>query len=226
MYVVLMRTLLLFIIIVLVMRLMGKRQIGQLQPAELVVTILLSEVASQPMLEPDLPVLYSVVSLILLTGFELLLSFVSLKSAKVRSILQGNSVVIIRDGVIQYEQIKRLRYTMDDILEALRQKDVFDISEVEYAVAETNGSLSVFLKPPYRTVSNQEIRCTVKDTGVPIAVVEDGELLENSILESGLDVAALNRMLKKKGIALENVLLVTVNKANEFVIYGKDGKQK
>ena len=103
------RTLLFFALIIVVMRLMGKRQIGQLQPAELVVTILLSEVAATPMLDRDIPLLHSLVTLMLLTGFELLLSFLSMKSAKVRTVLQGNSVVIIRNGVIDYAQIKKLR---------------------------------------------------------------------------------------------------------------------
>ena len=224
MYIVLIRTVLLFVVIIAVMRLMGKRQIGQLQPAELVVTILLSEVAATPMQDTDMPLLYSFVSLMLLTGFELLLSFLALKSTKMRTLLQGNSVMIIRNGEIQYEQIRKLRYTIDDILESLRQKDVFDISEVEFAVAETNGNLSVFLKPPFRTFTTGDAKCIPADNGVPSAVVVDGELLQSGLQASGMNEKKIDEILKRKKTDCRDVLLMTVDGAGNCRIYGKDGK--
>ncbi len=224
MYTVLVRTVFLFFVIIAVMRLMGKRQIGQLQPAELVVTILLSEVAAEPMLNTDMPLLYSVVTLMLLTGIELLISFVSLKSTKMRTILQGNSVVIVRNGVVLYEEITKLRYTVDDILEALRQKDVFDISEVEFAVAETNGSLSVYLKPPFRTATAQDVGNVPEDDGVPVAVVADGEFVQNGLKESGMTEKRLLSVLKKRKMQKKDVLLMTINGAGRIILFGKDGK--
>ena len=144
------RTLILFVVIIFGLRLMGKRQIGQLQPAELVITILLSEIAATPMQDNDISMLNSVVAIMILVSLEIIMSAISLKSMSFRGLLQGNSIVIIKDGVIDPGQMKRLRFTLDDLLEALRQKDVFDIEEVEYAVVETNGTLSVLLKPCYR----------------------------------------------------------------------------
>lgn len=207
------------------MRLMGKRQIGQLQPAELVVTILLSEVAATPMQDNDIPLLHSLVSLMLLTGFELLLSFLSLKNSKIRTVLQGNSVVLIRNGVIDYEQIKKLRYTLDDILEALRQKDVFDIEEVEFAVAETNGSLSVFLKPQYRAPTTADLQCIPTDNGVPTTLIADGEVLPTGLQESGISERKLQKVLRHKNKTVNDVLLLTVDGAGHFVLFGKDGKR-
>ncbi len=225
MFTVFFRTVLLFAVIILVMRVMGKRQIGQLQPAELVVTILLSEVAATPMTDRNIPLLYSFISLMLLTGFELLLSFVALKNSKVRTILQGNSVEIIRNGNIDYAQIRKLRYSMDDILEALRQKDIFDISEVEYAVAETNGNLSILLKGDYRTPNAKELQVKIKDGGVPKTVIVDGELLQSGLQESELTREQVILKLKKKKMTVDQVLLMTVDACGQTVIFGKDGKQ-
>ncbi len=224
MHTIFIRTAFLFAVIIIVMRLMGKRQIGQLQPAELVVTILLSEVAASPMVDRDIPLLYSLSALMLLTGVELLLSFLSLKNARVRTVLQGNSVVLIRNGVIDYEQSKKLRYTLDDILEALRQKDVFDISEVEFAVAETNGSLSVYLKPQFRTPTTSDLQCVPENSGIPCTLIADGELLPDGLRESGISMKKVNQHLKNKKKAIDEVLLLTVDGAGNFVLFGKDGK--
>ncbi len=218
------RTAFLFVVIIVVVRLMGKRQIGQLQPAELVVTILLSEVAAAPMVDSDIPLLYSLTALMLLTGFELLLSFLALKNAKVRTVLQGNSIVLIRNGVIDYEECKKLRYTLDDILEALRQKDVFDISEVEFAVAETNGSLSVFLKPEYRTPTTADLNCVPCDNGIPCTLIADGEILPDGLRESGISQRKMEQFLQKKKKSPQDILLLTVDGEGQFVAFGKDGK--
>ncbi len=224
MFTVFVRTALLFAIIIFVMRLMGKRQIGQLQPAELVVTILLSEVAAAPMVDKDIPLLYSLTALMLLTGVELLLSFLSLKSAKFRTILQGHSVLLIRNGVIDYAQCKNLRYTLDDILEALRQKDVFDISEVEFAVAETNGSLSVYLKPQYRTPTAEDLDCVPRDTGIPCALIADGEILWDALQENGVSRRSLELYLQSKKKQPQDILLLTVDGKGKFNAFGKDGR--
>ncbi len=218
------RTTFLFIVIIVVVRLMGKRQIGQLQPAELVVTILLSEVAAAPMVDGDIPLLHSLTALMLLTGFELLLSFLALKNAKVRTVLQGNSVVLIRNGVIDYAQCKKLRYTLDDILEALRQKDVFDISEVEFAVAETNGSLSVYMKPEFRAPTTADLQCIPRDGGIPCTLIADGEILPDGLRESGISQRKMEHFLQKKKKSVQEILLLTVDGEGKFVAFGKDGK--
>ena len=131
----LLRTFILFIIIVIALRIMGKRQIGQLQPAELVVTILLSEMAATPMQDNDIPMLNTVIAILVLVSLEIIMSLISLKSIKMRTLIQGNSVMLINNGKVDQKQMKRLRYTLDDLLEGLRQKDVFDINDVQYAIA-------------------------------------------------------------------------------------------
>ena len=152
MFITLIRTSVLYIFVIAIMRLMGKRQIGELQPTELVVTLLLSEIIAIPMQDNDISLVSTIVPVLVLVGFEILISVIGLKSVKIRSLMQGNSIIIIRDGKLDLEKIKELRFTIDDILEALRQKDIFDISKVQYAVVETNGTISVMLKPQFEPV--------------------------------------------------------------------------
>ena len=129
------RAAILYIFVILMVKLMGKRQIGQLQPAEFVITILISEIVTVPMQDNSLPLLSSVMAVLLLVSLEILLSAASLKFMKLRTAVEGNSIIVIRDGNIDQQQLKRLRLTIDDLTEALRQKDVFDISDVQYALS-------------------------------------------------------------------------------------------
>ena len=140
------RTVILYIVIIASMRILGKRQIGELQPAELVITILLSEILAIPMQDTSLPLMNTIIPVLLLVGFEIIISILNLKSVKFRSAMQGNPLIVIREGVIDQKQLKELRFTTDDLLEELRKKDIFDVSQVWYAIVETDGTLSVMLK--------------------------------------------------------------------------------
>ena len=162
---------------------MGKRQLGELQPTELVITILLSEIAAIPMQDNALPLGNSIVAVLLLVALEVINSVVVLKSSKCRSFLQGNSLVVIRDGVVDQKQLKRLRFTMDDLFDQLRQKDVFDISDVRYAIVETNGQLSVMLKPEKETVTAEMADIPNETKGLLCMVINDGKFLKRSFKE-------------------------------------------
>lgn len=216
------RTGILLVVIVIAVRIMGKRQIGQLQPAELVVTILLSEMAATPMQDNDIPMLNTLVAIAVLVSLEILMSVVSLKSRRIRSLLQGNSVILIRNGIPDEKEMKRLRYTLDDLLEALRQKDVFDISEVQYAIAETDGSLSVLLKPDKRNVTLGDIGAEGKDNGLPSAVIMDGEIVKTCFSECGMNDRRLRDILNKTGERAENIFLLTTDKSGEFNLVKKE----
>ena len=158
MFVTLIRTVILYLFVIATVRIMGKRQIGELQPTELVITILLSEIVAIPMQDNDIPLLSAVIPVMVLVGFEILISGISLKSVRFRSAMQGNSIIVIRDGVPDLKEIKKIRFTIDDILEALRQKDIFDISKVQYAIVETNGAISVMLKPEFSEITKKDLR--------------------------------------------------------------------
>lgn len=150
MFVTLIRTGIIYILIIAAVRLMGKRQIGELQPSELVITILISEIAAIPLQDNGMPLVNTLVSIFLLIALEIISSVLNMKSGKFRDFMQGHSIILIRDGKLDQKKLTQLRFTMDDLLEALRQKDIFSIDEVQYAVVETNGTLSVLLKPENR----------------------------------------------------------------------------
>ena len=209
------RAVILLVTVMISLRLMGKRQIGELQPTELVTTILLSEVAAVPMQDNDIPMLNSIVAVCVLVGVEILLGALGVKSDRFRSVMQGNSVMLIKDGVLDQKNMKKLRYNLDDVLEALRQKDVFDISDVQYAFAETNGSLSVLLKPGKRPLSAEEAGKAPPDTGVATSVVMDGRVIDAKLAECGVTERQVRHMIKEAGVKQRDVFLLTVNKLGQ-----------
>ena len=203
----LIRTAMIYVMIVLVMRILGKRQIGDLQPGELVITILLSDIFSIPLQEPGLPFYYMFIPVSLLVGLELIISFISLKSGKVRRVMQGNFVAVIENGVLLQENLKALRFSVDDLIEELRKKDVFDISLVEYAVVETDGSLSVLLK---------------QDGIPPKTVISDGKIISEQLSSVNLSEDALKNTLEKNGILPQDVFLMTADRDGNFNIIKKE----
>lgn len=224
MFITLIRTSVLYIFVIAIMRLMGKRQIGELQPTELVVTLLLSEIIAIPMQDNDISLVSAIVPVLVLVGFEILISVIGLKSVKIRSLMQGNSIIIIRDGKLDLKKIKELRFTIDDILEALRQKDIFDISKVQYAVVETNGTISVMLKPEYEPVTREDLSLESPDSGMPCAVIIDGRIIKTDFNSCNMTMEKLKKIIKKDKINVENTLLMTIDKKGNKTIIGKDSE--
>lgn len=211
-----------YLVIIFLMRLMGKRQIGELQPSELVITILLSEIASIPMQDNRVPILHSIVALFALVSYEIFSSAVSLKSNRLRALIQGHPVIVIRDGKIDMKALSKLRMSVNDLISLLRQKDVFDISQVAYAVFETNGKISVLLKAENRNSTAKDFGIYPSDGGMPFAVVCDGKIIEETLSESQLDPDKINKLILSNKIPLENILIMTVNKNGVVFIAGKD----
>lgn len=216
------RTGVLFIFIVAAVRLMGKRQIGQLQPAELVVTILLSEMAATPMQDNDIPMFNTLIAISVLVGFEIIMSSLSLKSIKLRNLLQGHSIILIKNGVLDQKQLKRLRFTIDDLLEALRQKDVFDISDVEYAVAETDGTLSVMLKSGKQPVTADDMGIKKPPSALPVAIVMDGEIIHSNIIDAQFSEKETEKALKDVKTDTEDIFILTLDKSGNKVLIRKE----
>ncbi len=190
---------------------MGKRQIGELQPSELVITILLSEIASIPIQDNKIPILNSIVALFALVAFEILSSVITLKSPALRSRMQGHPVIVIRSGEIDYKALKKLRMTVNDLVCALRQKDVFDISQVSYAIFETNGKISVLLKPEHRNSTAADLEKYPKDKGMPFAVICDGEIAFDVAAESGYDVTKIKKLAMMSKTPIEKILIMCVD---------------
>ena len=191
------RTILLYLLLMIAMRLMGKRQLGELQPSELVVTLLLSDLAAVPMQENGLPLLNGILPILVLVSLELLLSGAMLKWPPVAKLVAGSPVTIIRDGTLDYQALKRLRMTVEDLDESLRQQDVFDIRQVQYAIAETNGHVSV-----YRYCEAE----------MPVVVISDGTLCDWGMQLCGMTEETLNHYLKKRQHRLQDVFLLTATR--------------
>ncbi len=195
------RTVILYLLLMAAMRLMGKRQLGELQPSELVVTLLLSDLAAVPMQENGLPLLNGVLPILVLISLELLLSGAMLKIPALSRLIGGNPVPIIRDGVMDAAALRKLRITVEDLNESLRQQDVFDIKRVQYAIAETNGHISAFCYPDEPA-----------DAAMAVVVISDGSLCDWGLELCGLSEEAVERYLRRKRRRREDVFLLTATK--------------
>lgn len=225
MLVTLLRTIILYILVLITIRVLGKRQVGELQPADLVLTILLSEILVIPMQDPEIPLVHTFIPVLLLIGFEIVISVISLKSLRFRTLLQGNSLIVIRNGVVDQKQLQRLRFTVDDLLEALRKKDVFDITTVQYAIVETDGTLSVLLKPESKVPTAGDLQVQLPDNGMPTVIISDGKVVEMDFSECNMTPEKMKKLIQKKHIDVENVLLMTMDKkGNTHMIKKVNGK--
>ena len=191
------RTVILYLLLMIAMRLMGKRQLGELQPSELVVTLLLSDLAAVPMQENGLPLLNGVMPILVLVSLELLLSGLMLKFPPVAKLISGSPIPVIRDGAMDASALKRLRMTVEDLEESLRQQDIFDVSQVQYAIAETNGHISAY--------------CYGEEE-MPVVVVSDGSLCDWGMRLCGMTEEKLAQYLRKKQCVQADVFLLTATK--------------
>ncbi len=217
------RTLIIYCAVTAFMRLMGKRQLGELQPGELVITLLVSEIAANPIIDNTLPILNCIIPLILLVGFEILNSVINMKSVRFSYFTEGKPITVIKNGHLDQRQLKKLRFTINDLLSALRQKDVFDIEDVEYAIVETNGTLSVLLKPEKRNSTPKNYDKPEKDTGLPCAVVIDGNIIQTNFEDCGTTMEEIKQKIKRENLEQKDVFLMTVDKSkNYYIITKKD----
>lgn len=213
------RALIIYIFVIIAVRLMGKRQVGELKPHELVITILLSAVAAIPLEENSMPLANCLVPVLLFISFEIIVSVISMKNLWFRNLLQGRPIFIIRKGKLNQKILKDMRFTVDDIIDALRQKDIFDISQVEDAVIETNGSISVLPKAEYRTVTPNDINLSVKETGIPITIVIDGKPVEEYFHEYKIKLSEIELVLLNEKKEAKSLMLLTIDDdGNTFYI--------
>lgn len=219
------RCVIIYVVVIAMVRLMGKRQIGELQPSELVITILISDVASMPLQNMEMPLISTVTSLLVLVMFEVLLSVISIKSRKARKLLQGNSVMIIKNGKLIESSLRLIRYSIDDLMEALRLKDVFDISQVQYAYIETNGAISVELKPQHRTITPQDLSMATEKVSIPCLVICDGEIVDSEFDVCNMTREKLYKILDEKELSAKEILLMTVDSSGRSYIRLKEVKK-
>ena len=209
------RTLILYIFIITALRLMGKRQISDMQPSELVVTLVVSDIASLPMQNTSQPLLSGMIPVMVLVGLEIL-------TRTVRKLVCGNPVVVIEDGRLLQKQMKRLRMTNSDLMEQLRQQNVFSLNDVQYCIVETNGALSILEKPEKRVPNAEEAGVTVEDNKLEAVVVSDGKLLKEGLSMCQKDERKVVNILSENHIPMGSVFLMTMDGSGAYRIIRKE----
>ena len=183
------RTIILYLILILVIRLMGKRQIGQMEPSEFVVTMLVANLASIPMQDGAIPLYSGLVPILTVLGVELTLSFLSLRSIFVRKLLCGKPVILMENGRILQDNLRKTSVTLDELTGHLREKGVLDLQTVQYAILETNGNLSVFPYPKHAPASAKDAGIEASRQFIPLTVISDGYLSHENLQKAGKDMA-------------------------------------
>lgn len=211
MFVTIIRVTILYLFVTIAIRIMGKRNIGELQPTELVITLLLSEFASIPIEDNSVPLINSLIPVMLLISFEIINSVISMKSIKFRSLSDGNPIIIIKNGKLDQKELKKLRFTVDDVLSGLRQKDVFDINDVAYAIIETNGTLSVLLKSSWQNATKSDVKAKNKDDGFTYPVIIDGNIVKKNLALCDISKTDIKKELEKKKILKKDVFLMSID---------------
>ena len=217
------RTIILYLVLIAVIRLMGKRQIGQMEPSEFVVTMLVANLAAIPMQDSGVPLYTGIVPLVTVLGVELVLSALSLRSIKIRKILCGKPVILIENGKIIQENLRKTRVTLDELTGHLREKDVLDLNAVQFAILETNGNLSVFPYPKERPASAKEAGIPAGKQYLPITIISDGQLLSDNLKLSGRDKGWVQRTLAARDATVQDTWLLTVDAADHIVWYRREG---
>ena len=218
------RTVLLYAMLIVGLRLTGKRQIGQLEPIEFVLMMLLSDLSSVPMQDFGLPLLQGVVPIVTLLSLSTLLSGINMLSIRFRSLLCGEPTIIVRDGILQQSAIRRSRLTLDEVLEELRVQGVSSLADVKYAVLETSGQLSVLLRADVQPVTPRQMSLQVEDdVFLPVILIDNGRLLDKNLRKMGLDRKWLDKQLKAHKVhRVEDVFLLTVDRGGSVVFAGKE----
>ena len=216
------RTIALYLVLIAVIRLMGKRQIGEMEPAEFVVTMLVANLAAIPMQDSGIPLFSGLVPILTVLGMELVLAFLSLRSTWVRKLLCGKPVILIENGNILQNNLRKTRITLDELTGHLRLKDVLDIKGVQYAILETNGDLSVFPYPKERPASAKEAGIQVKKQYLPITLVADGVIMRDNMKKAGKDDKWLTKVLDSHNAAVKDTWLLTIDGSDRVVFYRKE----
>lgn len=195
------RSVILYVLVFVVIRLTGKRQISDLQPFDLVITLLMAELATKPIENPTVPLAYGLVPILALFLIQQLVAYVSMKSERVRSVVCGKSMILIAKGVVQEEVMRQGYYTLNDLMEQLRSKDVFDISDVEYAILETDGEISVLLKGPKQQPALEDLQLAPHNAEPAHMLILDGKVHERALQQVGYSMQWLNKQLKKADVS-------------------------
>ncbi len=221
MLIVFIRAILLYILIIFSIRLMGKRQLGELAPSELVVTILVSNIATLPIEDINIPLVMGVIPILTLVCLDVLMSLVTLKFRSVRKLVSGSAKIIISDGKIDQAMLKELRFSTDDVMESLRGMQIFDISQVQYAIVETTGKISAYLKDDYQTVTNERFSHK-SPQNPPTLLIDNGVLIKGALKEIHKTIGWLDDVLRQEKMKLCDVFYMSADKKGRYTLIKKE----
>ncbi len=222
MVVTLIRTVILFLTVILSLRLMGKRQIGELQPEELVITILISECAAAPIQDLSRPTISGIIAIFTLVILEILLSYVTLKWPALRKAIDGSPAIVIRDGKLQQSTMAKLRLSVEDLTNSLRQKGYFKLEDISYCLVETDGKLSVLPTAKATTATAQMVNQVTPDTGLPCVIIGDGRVHPMSMELCDMSERELHSILKKEKTSVKDVFIMTADRSGNYTVIRKE----
>ena len=218
------RTIILYLIVLIVMRLMGKREIGQLQPFELAISIMIADLASVPMTELGIPITNGIIPILGMLFMHMIISFINIKSIKMRQIKCGKPSILIYRGKIDERVLRKERFTVNELQERLRGNNIFNISDVEYAILETNGEVTVIQKPDKKNLTLSDMGIQAQYEGLPYDLVVDGKVMYENLKKLGKDYNWLKKQLKDLNATPEEILLATIDGKNEIFCQKKENK--
>lgn len=216
------RTIVLYILVLIVMRLMGKREIGQLQPFELAISIMIADLATIPMAEIGIPITNGIIPILGLLVMHLIISIINMKSIKAREIICGKPRILIYRGKIDEKALKKERFTVNELEERLRGNNIMNLGDVEYAILETSGQVTVIQKPNKRTTIPEDFNVMPEYEGIPYDLVVDGKVMNKNLAKIGKDYMWLKKQVNKFNIQPEDALVVTLDGKGQFFCQKKD----
>lgn len=222
MSIVLLRSVILYILVIFAVRLMGKRQLGELQPSELVITILVSNIATLPIEDVNIPLMVGITPILSLVCFEVIVSWLSLKHSRIRKIISGHPKIIISNGMIDRQVMRDLRFSVDDLMTALRGNGIFRLEEVQYAIVETTGSISVMKKDGCESVTRSDLKIHQHSSNPPQVVISDGKISHKAMNSAGIDEKYLNKILRSEKLNPEEILVMTADSSGNYYIAEKN----
>lgn len=225
--IVIIRTLIIYFALVLSMRVMGKRQLGELELPELIVAVLIADLAAHPLQDIGIPLMNGLIPILVLFCCEVLIAGLTMKNVKLRALLYGRPCFLVKKGVIDQNEMRRNRFTLDELTEELRSQNIMDISKIEYAVLETNGTLSTTLFPAERPASARDVNAQTTDNGYPVIIINDGKLIPSNLKVMGRDEGWVAKVLAEHGAAgAEDVYLLMLDDAGNIYYAAKKGGKK
>lgn len=225
MAVVLLRTFIIYIFLIIAMRLMGKRQIGELEISDLVTTFLVSEIASLPITEPELPLSHALVPILTLLSLEVTISFLITRFPKLKHLFTARPATLIKDGELCQKAMKDARLSFDELFSELRNQGADDISQIKYAILEQNGNITVIQKAQFRQLSASDLHLNPKETGLFHIIIDNGYINPHGISQLGITERSLSEELSKKGLCVSDIYLMMINDAGERKIVPKEKKK-